>query len=228
MDLLSLECGAHPRVCGENGVLISDGHFRVGSSPRVRGKLQAFIELSEVERLIPACAGKTEHLSGGCAWTWAHPRVCGENSRGLLRLCRQLGSSPRVRGKLESIAQLFGVPGLIPACAGKTPNPAKVSDLSWAHPRVCGENGCCLGHIQVCLGSSPRVRGKLFARKASNTTCGLIPACAGKTDHVTLLGVLGRLIPACAGKTTMLKQPLRQYRAHPRVCGENHAARKTV
>ena len=29
------------------------------------------------------------------------------------------------------------------------------------------------------------------------------------------------LIPACAGKTRHVKEPLKDPRAHPRVCGEN-------
>ena len=66
---------------------------------------------------------------------------------------------------------------------------------------MCGENEGVLRDPFPQSGSSPRVRGKLCARKASNTTCGLIPACAGKT---------------LSWFTARRSRP-----AHPRVCGEN-------
>ena len=50
------------------------------------------------------------------------------------------GSSPRVRGKLQSIQTIVTRLGLIPACAGKTYAYTAI-ETSWkAHPRVCGEN----------------------------------------------------------------------------------------
>ena len=51
--------GAHPRVCGENRMLLPAQCQARGSSPRVRGKPSQ--ERREVTRtrLIPACAGKT-------------------------------------------------------------------------------------------------------------------------------------------------------------------------
>ena len=50
---------AHPRVCGENDIAITDPSNRVGSSPRVRGKhVSRLIDVSVIG-LIPACAGKT-------------------------------------------------------------------------------------------------------------------------------------------------------------------------
>ena len=54
------------------------------------------------------------------------------------------------------------------------------------------------------MGSSPRVRGKLYR-------CGPGPACP-------------RLIPARAGKTRRPCGPRASRRAHPRACGENAAA----
>ena len=51
---------AHPRVCGENSLSTSVKLCRLGSSPRVRGKLllRRFPRLCV--GLIPACAGKTK------------------------------------------------------------------------------------------------------------------------------------------------------------------------
>mgnify|MGYP001677537341 CR=1 FL=1 len=216
--------------------------FAVGSSPRVRGKPGQGSGRSADQRLIPACAGKTQASGGPTSSDGAHPRVCGENG------CRVL------RHRTS--------PWLIPACAGKTcpaPTPAQPTT---AHPRVCGENGFHRGWSLGVSGSSPRVRGKhdpvvdLVPRQR------LIPACAGKTTrpsapsptsaaHPRVCGenssscschgrrpgssprVRGkrrcrerrgtppRLIPACAGKTLFLHRFRWNSGAHPRVCGEN-------
>ena len=50
---------AHPRVCGENLIRIVKTILADGSSPRVRGKLLPPHHHAVVDRLIPACAGKT-------------------------------------------------------------------------------------------------------------------------------------------------------------------------
>ena len=50
-----------------------------------------------------------------------------------------------------------------------------------AHPRVCGENQLDELEAIARLGSSPRVRGKHHPTAQPAPTCGLIPACAGKT-----------------------------------------------
>ena len=134
------EWRAHPRVCGENPV--SDHHMstRSGSSPRVRGKLPAYDQAQITSGLIPACAGKTAPGQSPSPMNWAHPRVCGENSgeRSRLPMCR--GSSPRVRGKRWSRFIRLRLRWLIPACAGKTHEPAHRRSRREAHPRVCGEN----------------------------------------------------------------------------------------
>ena len=118
--LMHLKRWAHPRVCGENPARrLALGRI-TGSSPRVRGKLQA--EATRVRA------------------TEAHPRVCGENTLLAPYVVFEGGSSPRVRGKREGSDRLPGEGGLIPACAGKTSRSAIKYHSVWAHPRVCGEN----------------------------------------------------------------------------------------
>ena len=66
---------------------------------------------------------------------------------------------------------------------------------------MCGENVSPAGAQGIAQGSSPRVRGKPHPGSYSQSSCGLIPACAGKTlSHPHFRGENG---------------------AHPRVCGEN-------
>ena len=127
--------------------------------------------------------------------------MCGENSPNSHCGLASDGSSPRVRGKLrfERLSQLM--PGLIPACAGKTMCIVILPFNRPAHPRVCGENVVVSTGSAWRFGSSPRVRGKHPRRPGRRRGRGLIPACAGKTSPTSPRG----------SPTS----------AHPRVCGEN-------
>ena len=49
----------HPRVRGENYRTMESGGGRIGTSPRARGKRQYGALAGELQRNIPACAGKT-------------------------------------------------------------------------------------------------------------------------------------------------------------------------
>ena len=193
-------------------------------------------------RLIPACAGKTFIHADCLVYERAHPRVCGENALPTLQGAGRRGSSPRVRGKQSNIRRYGRRLRLIPACAGKT----RVFLLSFidpgAHPRVCGENGTQWVPTLVSLGSSPRVRGKLWRvrkkschRVAHPRVCGengmvlrsaypyagSSPRVRGKLKKSGDIFAIGRLIPACAGKTDSALLWESPSRAHPRVCGEN-------
>ena len=173
----------------------------VGSSPRVRGKLGLTKNDEAPERLIPACAGKTPYCPFNDRRARAHPRVCGENEPAIPQARKLAGSSPRVRGKLTLSLQAKHNTGLIPACAGKTLSPAPWLASPRAHPRVCGENVGLKPRRVALGGSSPRVRGKQMFKPEVDRRARLIPACAGKTR--TPHGIVA------------------EYRAHPRVCGEN-------
>ena len=70
----------------------------------------------------------------------AHPRACGENSKYRVMELMDVGSSPRVRGKLFEHGQALAHGRLIPARAGKTCTAASAAGFQRAHPRACGEN----------------------------------------------------------------------------------------
>ena len=127
--------------------------------------------------------------------------MCGENLPAPHPASDAAGSSPRVRGKPWRTAEKRRDPRLIPACAGKTIDRRSHGPRPGAHPRVCGENGWPCHQPSPLTGSSPRVRGKQFRTTRVTTVCGLIPACAGKTQWPLPVRFL--------------------HRAHPRVCGEN-------
>ena len=192
---------AHPRVCGENTNTNKKPAGKIGSSPRVRGKLSETPYRSIGSRLIPACAGKTATKSRSPARCQAHPRVCGENSNLRCLIFVESGSSPRVRGKLHRPTRKGQTPGLIPACAGKT-QVRRATDAASA-------------------GSSPRVRGKRGAGEFPVAVRGLIPACAGKTRLVFLHSTTTRAHPRVCGENKVTSTPSAPPRgSSPRVRGK--------
>ena len=57
---VALENEDHPRGCGENRPRVYRGCARVGSPPRMRGKLRTPIGVVHMRRITPADAGKTQ------------------------------------------------------------------------------------------------------------------------------------------------------------------------
>ena len=90
---------AHPRSRGENRGWRFRSLFATGSSPLTRGKHTCLLSRCEIERLIPAHAGKTCRMSCGRGWAWAHPRSRGENVLPARGWASHPGSSPLTRGK---------------------------------------------------------------------------------------------------------------------------------
>ncbi len=129
----------HPRVCGEKKVMRGAKDKRMGSPPRMRGKVADDIKKTKAYRITPAYAGKSQlrfcmqNLSGD------HPRVCGEKMSWACCMTARLGSPPRMRGKviLSAVGKSSG--GITPAYAGKREIKRRCCVASQDHPRVCGE-----------------------------------------------------------------------------------------
>ena len=172
-----------------------------GSSPRVRGKRRVGGSLQILGRIIPARAGQTRTSCLRAQWPTDHPRACGANFLPTVLIQNKSGSSPRVRGKRTRVRRQDQGRRIIPARAGQTPRPIGRRTWYQDHPRACGANeGCRQGGVRL-LGSSPRVRGKLY--------------------HVSPVMVGIRIIPARAGQT---RPPCMWFDAradHPRACGAN-------
>ena len=83
----------HPRACGENSISDAELLERLGTSPRMRGKQGHDEVVTMALRNIPAHAGKTQSMV-------EHDAGCGENSLGEVWGNPDLGTSPRMRGKL--------------------------------------------------------------------------------------------------------------------------------
>ena len=154
--------------------------------------------------LIPARAGKTEHLPTIPTNEGAHPRSRGENVRWRRRCLCPVGSSPLARGKLARVPAHPTRFRLIPARAGKTSGVGIVGATVAAHPRSRGENVGDFFDLTAEDGSSPLARGKLCSLGSRPSIRTLIPARAGKTQ------------------TSRTDRP--PTSAHPRSRGENSAA----
>ena len=89
----------HPRMCGENRLVLELRRLALGSPPHVRGKLVMATLLMWALRITPACAGKTKWQTKKLGNHGDHPRMCGENLENRSIVCKSAGSPPHVRGK---------------------------------------------------------------------------------------------------------------------------------
>ena len=117
----------------------------------------------------------------------------------------QTGSSPLTRGKRSRRNQELCQSRLIPAHAGKTRRRFVRSTSRRDHPRSRGENSYAATIVACFAGSSPLTRGKRCPSPAIRRHRRLIPAHAGKTSTIRMVGPSGW--------------------AHPRSRGENRWAR---
>ena len=109
----------HPRVCGEKMDGVKKGNLALGSPPRMRGKARRRYFYERCRGITPAYAGKSTFYKKGT--------------------CHIEGSPPRMRGK--AFSGMFGRSwtGITPAYAGKRMICWHRQNVSWDHPRVCGE-----------------------------------------------------------------------------------------
>ena len=110
----------HPRACGANPLThrMIIGSF--GSSPRMRGKQDRPDSPLQNYRIIPAHAGQTLMFLSSRVILPDHPRACGANFFSRAHTCGGVGSSPRMRGKLQHARPLLRRHRIIPAHAGQT------------------------------------------------------------------------------------------------------------
>ena len=175
---------AHPRSCGENSLMDVQNTFCEGSSPLMRGKLEAIGGEDAHTGLIPAHAGKTVRRRHTLRSRRAHPHSCGENDPPSFSRSPFRGSSPLMRGKHGQRRKGLPRGRLIPAHAGKTGSPQPRRCRARAHPRSRGENLVNCNVYCNELGSSPLTRGKPRLAAGCQKRSGLIPAHAGKTGRI--------------------------------------------
>ena len=85
----------------------------------MRGKVTGNLYAGRHLRITPACAGKRDLRSRFCPAGGDHPRVCGEKPERFFFIPKQLGSPPRMRGKvIKQVLEMLDK-RITPAYAGK-------------------------------------------------------------------------------------------------------------
>ena len=171
----------HPRACGEHSPASPCIRSAPGSSPRMRGTLEAFQLGPERPRIIPAHAGNTRGLGYSCGHSPDHPRACGEHKGAMNFGMAVHGSSPRMRGTQGHHADDAVHRRIIPAHAGNTRGGRRIDEAGTDHPRACGEHGSMMPSTSSCNGSSPRMRGTPTRLRSLGAKGRIIPAHAGNT-----------------------------------------------
>ena len=197
----------HPRVCGEKTSSNVPERKNPGSPPRMQGKGCPLLFRYYFIGITPACAGKSSWCGSHPPASGDHPRVCGEKVIQVVPPAPQVGSPPRVRGKVTPHHRVANDRGITPACAGKRRTTRTSGARYRDHPRVCGEKKKCYTKGGILPGSPPRVRGKDAPTGISSASARITPACAGKSMLRFVVRMMGR--------------------DHPRVCGEKRWKRRT-
>ena len=78
---LPFPSGDHPRVCGEKRHTTKPEHSKIGSPPRMRGKVFMQTRTIRAFGITPAYAGKSTAEPRLRITTGDHPRVCGEKTK---------------------------------------------------------------------------------------------------------------------------------------------------
>ena len=150
--------------------------------------------------------------------------MCGEKYSGGDKDAWLIGSPPRVRGKAGIGRAEIPVPGITPACAGKSSGCSSTLPQNGDHPRVCGEKASEKSRVPSLVGSPPRVRGKASRRASRNLSRRITPACAGKSpDEVLTATMLWDHPRVCGEKRKLLRRALYHAGSPPRVRGKEAA-----
>ena len=156
--------------------------MKVGSPPRMRGKVSVLVVNQPKDRITPAHAGKRNRGKPGRHCSQDHPRACGEKFDLENPAEHELGSPPRMRGKASGGGRPRAGSGITPAHAGKSGWWPLVPCRCGDHPRACGEK-LSEGSCMPCgLGSPPRMRGKVHLHRTGWQPEGITPAHAGKRN----------------------------------------------
>ena len=113
--------------------------------------------------ITPAYAGKSSLYHSPSIRARDHPRVCGEKDTAAYTPFRNVGSPPRMRGKVTPTGKPFGVVGITPAYAGKRETPSLGNLVNEDHPRVCGEKSAFGDSKDAMSRITPAYAGKSVA-----------------------------------------------------------------
>ena len=140
LKVCCLQTWDHPRLRGEHASPFSPLGMVKGSSPLARGARLLLLQQRSAGGIIPACAGSTAFRFSFVAYSGDHPRLRGEHWGASGRIDQYWGSSPLARGAPLLRRHALKVSGIIPACAGSTPQAHRHQRHGGDHPRLRGEH----------------------------------------------------------------------------------------
>ena len=208
---------------GEHREVARLGRSAEGSSPHARGAPALCLLSRRPMGIIPACAGSTRASTITTAWRRDHPRMRGEHRVALKRAELHRGSSPHARGARAVRRRIRYRAGIIPACAGSTPDAAQVIVAARDHPRMRGEHFTVPDTASYFSGSSPHARGARGRAGVDGVDHGIIPACAGSTSSSGKLTEASGDHPRMRGEhSTVMESVSTQMGSSPHARGALH------
>ena len=149
----------------------------------------------------------------------------GEDTEATIGHMSARGSPPHARGRHKLPHIPAHLPGITPACAGKTVWSINGFIAVSDHPRMRGEDWLANQDQQNRTGSPPHARGRQKSSSASHSQRADHPRMRGE-DWMTIFAMLTveGITPACAGKTADFEANTREDKDHPRMRGEDNGA----
>jgi len=168
-------------VCGEELYRILFLGRLQGTPPRVWGRAFIGVTAPSIFRDTPTCVGKSIEPAVPSALAKGHPHVCGEEKSLDVKPRLELGTPPRVWGRVESDPHSETRGGDTPTCVGKRNILFCCVCTSEGHPHVCGEEWTAFMQEQAQTGTPPRVWGRELKGNVSDRYKGDTPTCVGKS-----------------------------------------------
>ena len=157
----------HPHAYGDKSIICCDVVTPMGSSPRVWGQDQEYINGVYNDRIIPTRMGTSNPYFFQILTARDHPHAYGDKRYIVLALSSVVGSSPRVwgQGYLTCIVYV----------------------AQEDHPHAYGDKGISFWFFRLWSGSSPRVWGQADLVGSKTEVAGIIPTRMG-TRIISSLG----------------------------------------
>ena len=149
----------HPRIRGEQCLLMGNLRLTAGSPPHTRGAVGPNDYVDTEERITPAYAGSRVRRT---CWSWMsedHPRIRGEQTPSCPVSTCHAGSPPHTRGAVALIISLVVTCRITPAYAGSSHSILRLQWYRPDHPRIRGEQFVQDDDVAIVSGSPPHTRG---------------------------------------------------------------------
>ena len=176
---------------GEDGCVSVASASPSGSPPHARGRPRHVRRLRNLQRITPACAGKTLPSRSRRQRRPDHPRMRGEDRTETASRTASRGSPPHARGRPSTSTSQTLSSRITPACAGKTMMCVMPCLVSRDHPRMRGEDSEDHAKAPVGGGITPACAGKTAVSACSGHVAGDHPRMRGEDWMASRAGKFG-------------------------------------